>query len=60
MDLIEKKPSDFRLWVQKFYQESCLERLTWNQKADTIEKYWHNYKYWLKREYQHQRKQHGG
>jgi hypothetical protein len=56
MDLDTKQPSDFRLWVRKIYNESCLERDCWNQKIDSIDQFWKDYKYWLKREFKYQRK----
>ena len=51
--------SAFRLWVQRIWMDNCDERLTVGQDPVTIKQYWNNYKYWLKREYQH-RKAHNG
>ena len=58
MDL--KKDRRFRRWVYNVWDDACQERLTWRDKPITIKEYWHTYKYWLKREYQYQRKQNGG
>ena len=50
--------SRFRLWVNEVWRENCEERLTYNQDPATIKEYWNAYKYWLKREYKHQRTMH--
>ena len=55
MDL--NTPSRFRLWVQRFWMENCEERLTYGDKPATIKQYWHTYKWWIKREYQHQERE---
>jgi hypothetical protein len=47
--------SRFRLWVNEVWRENCEERLTYQQDPATIKEYWNAYKYWLKREYKHQR-----
>ena len=47
--------SRFRLWVNEVWRENCEERLTYHQDPATIKEYWNTYKYWLKREYKHQR-----
>jgi hypothetical protein len=45
----------FRLWVQRIWMENCEERLTDGLDRVTINQYWNNYKYWLKREYQNRK-----
>jgi hypothetical protein len=50
--------SRFRLWVNEVWRENCEERLTYHQDPATIKEYWNAYKYWLKREYKHQRTMH--
>ena len=50
------RTSPFRLWVRKIWMENCEERFTYNEDRATMEEYWNRYKWWLKREYQHQRK----
>ena len=53
---MDMKPTTaFRLWVQRIWMENCEERLTVGQDRVTIQQYWDNYKYWLKREYKHQK-----
>lgn len=53
---MDMKPTTaFRLWVQRIWMENCEERLTVGQDRVTMQQYWDNYKYWLKREYQHQK-----
>ena len=45
----------FRLWIQRIWMENCEERLTVGEDPVTINQYWNTYKYWLKREYKHQK-----
>jgi hypothetical protein len=52
-----KPTTAFRLWVQRIWMENCDERLTVGEDPVTIIQYWNTYKYWLKREYQHQQAQ---
>ena len=47
--------SSFRHWVNELWMENREERLTYGQDPATIKQYWDTYKYWLKREYKHQR-----
>ena len=54
-----KPTTAFRLWVQRIWMENCDERLTVGQDPVTIKQYWNNYKYWLKREYSHQKVKNG-
>jgi hypothetical protein len=54
-----KPATAFRLWVQRIWMENCDERLTVGEDPVTIKQYWNTYKYWLKREYQHQQAQNG-
>jgi hypothetical protein len=54
-----KPTTVFRLWVQRIWMDNCEERLTVGEDPVTINQYWNTYKYWLKREYQHQRTQNG-
>jgi hypothetical protein len=57
---MDMKPTTaFRLWVQRIWMENCEERLTVGQDRVTMNQYWNTYKYWLKREYQHQKAQDG-
>ena len=55
----EKDPknqvSAFRMWVQDIWYRNCEEHLTYGEDTYTIKQYWERYKYWLKREYKHQR-----
>lgn len=54
-----RDPSEFRLWIQRIWMENREERLTVGEDPVTIQQYWDNYKYWLKREYRHQRAKNG-
>lgn len=47
--------SDFRHWVTELWMENREERLLYGEEPATITQYWERYKYWLKREYKHQR-----
>jgi hypothetical protein len=50
------KQSKFRLWVQELWMENREEKLTYGEDPVTIKTYWDKYKFWLKREYQHQQR----
>jgi hypothetical protein len=51
-----KHPSSaFRHWVNELWMENREERLLYGEEPATITQYWQRYKYWLKREYKHQR-----
>jgi hypothetical protein len=54
-----KPTTAFRLWVQRIWMDNREERLTVGQDPVTISQYWNTYKYWLKREYRHQKAQNG-
>lgn len=45
----------FRHWVNEIWMENREERLLYGEEPATITQYWERYKYWLKREYKHQR-----
>ena len=47
--------SAFRIWVKDIWYQNCEEHLTYGEDPYTIKQYWEKYKYWLKREYKHQR-----
>lgn len=52
----QKSPvKPFRLWVQQIWYENCEEHLTYGEQPYKIHEYWNKYKWWLKREYKHQR-----
>lgn len=51
-----KKWTPFRNWVHNFWVENCEEHLGFNEKPYNEREYFSKYKYWLKREYQHQQK----
>jgi len=53
MDL---KNSHFRHWVEELWRENCEERLTHGEDRATIQEYWSEYKWWIKREYRFQHK----
>lgn len=47
----------FRLWCQNKWYEHVDESITWNgfEPTASAHEYFAKYKYWLKREYRHQR-----
>ena len=45
----------FRHWVREIWMTNCDERLTYGQDPATMKQYWDAYKWWIKREYKHQR-----
>lgn len=55
MDLKPEYQSQFRLWVQKLWVDNVEEHLTYGEEPYKMQEYWDKYKYWLKREYKHQR-----
>ena len=55
MDLTPKSQSEFRMWVHRLWIENIEEHLTYGEKPNNINEYWGTYKYWLKREFKHQR-----
>ena len=52
MDL---KFSPFRNWVRNLWLENCDEHLDANLPKYSDEEYFQKFKWWLKREYKHQR-----
>ena len=52
-----KAVSGFRAWVYNLWRENWEERLTYRETPVNIREYWQEYKFWLKREYRHQRQQ---
>jgi hypothetical protein len=55
--LTDRKPQikKFRQWVEEVWRENCEEHLTYGENPYKLQEYWTKYKWWLKREYQHQR-----
>ena len=51
-------PSRFRLWVQRLWAENCEEHLTFGEQPYKMQEYWKKYKWWIKREYKHNKAQH--
>ena len=47
--------SPFRTWVQNLWMDNCEERLVYKQDPITMKQYWDTYKWWIKREYKHQK-----
>lgn len=48
------KHSDFRTWCRNIWLDNCEELQSYKQLPYTLQEYFQKYKYWLKREYQHQ------
>ena len=51
----KRQSSPFRHWVTELWMENREERLLYGEEPATITQYWERYKFWLKREYKHQR-----
>jgi hypothetical protein len=47
--------SKFRLWLHEVWLQNCDEHRDFGELPYTKEKYFQMYKYWLKREFKHQR-----
>lgn len=50
-----KPESEFRLWVQKIWQENCDEHEAFREPKFSLRDYFARYKYWLKREFRYQK-----
>jgi hypothetical protein len=55
-----KKWTEFRGWTHKLWVENCDEHQAFGERPLQAKDYWDKYKYWLKREYQHQMKAENG
>lgn len=53
----ETQGMTFRQWVYEVWQQNCDEHAEYHELPYTQEQYFKMYKYWLKREYKHQRNQ---
>lgn len=51
------KNSPFRAWLADLYIQNKEERAGFGFGPITLHEYFNRYKYWLKREYKHQRSQ---
>lgn len=49
--------SDFRHWVRNLWFDNNEEHRQHGELPYTMQEYWARYKWWLKREYQYQRRQ---
>ncbi len=54
---MKRAKSNFRNWVYNLWIDNIDERQTYKELPFTQKEYWERYKWWLKREYQHQTKQ---
>ena len=54
--LSENHLSEFRNWVRNLWVENTEERNEYRELPYTQEEYWARYKWWLKREFQHQKR----
>ena len=55
--LMQREPSNFRLWLQRIYMEHKDEASNYGFEPCDAPTYFRMYKYWLKREYRHQQKE---
>jgi hypothetical protein len=49
------KQSEFRQWVRDLWLQNCDEHSNYNELPLSQQEYWTRYKFWLKREFKHQR-----
>jgi len=49
--------SNFRRWLYELWVRNCDERTEHHQLPYTQQEYFQQYKYWLKREFRHQKQQ---
>lgn len=54
------KQSSFRYWVQNIYIDNCEEHDLYRTERLKLTEYFNKYKWWLKREYQFQRRKTNG
>lgn len=52
-----KTASQFRMWVYNTYYENSLEREAYGDECINAKRYFQMYRWWLKREFQYQKKQ---
>ena len=50
------KHSDFRYWLRELWLQNCDEHREYGEPPFSQEEYFQRYKYWLKREFQHQQR----
>lgn len=50
-----KDITEFRKWVYELWEENCAEREAYGEDRRDVNKYFHKYKWWLKREYKFQK-----
>ena len=48
--------NDFRNWLQNLWYENCDEHRQCKELPYTMQEYFQQYKYWLKREYKYQKR----
>jgi hypothetical protein len=51
-----KSTTPFRMWVQEIWFQNRAEHEEYGELPLSLQDYWDQYKYWLKREYQYQRR----
>lgn len=49
------KHTKFRNWVRNIWFDYKDECIFYKEKSEELQKYFNKYKYWLKREYKHQK-----
>lgn len=53
---LSTNPGPFKLWVQEIWHENSEEHLAYRELPYTLQEYWDQYKWWLRREYRHRTK----
>ena len=52
---IKNHDTDFSNWLRKLWISNCDERDEYKEPKMSMQQYWHQYKWWLRREYKFQR-----
>lgn len=45
----------FRIWLENLWRDNCDERMSWGQPRFSLQEYFNQYKWWLRREYRYQK-----
>ena len=53
---VMKHTTQFRMWVQEIWYQNRSEHEEYGELPYSLQEYWDQYKYWLKREYRYQRR----
>ena len=52
---LKSDQSSFRHWLRNLWLDNCDEHRDYGELPYTMQEYWDKYKWWLKREFRHQK-----